>query len=126
MPIIRLDGQSILVVEDEPLILVDVQCALEEVGACVLPATTVQEALDLLLAHRITASVIDYKLQGGTAEGLCHQLAERKIPFVIYSGDPNVAGGGSNWEVVLKPAEPGMLVARLCAVVFANAGGANK
>ena len=59
-------------------------------GARVVAARSEQEALGLLDSQPITASILDVKLEGGTADDLCHQLSERKIPFVIYSGYNNV------------------------------------
>ena len=120
MAIERLDDQIILLVEDEPFILADIQQALENVGARVLPATTVGEALALLASEAVTASILDYKLQGGTADDLCHQLTERKIPFVIYSGYTNVEGECNKWEIVSKPADPRELVTRVLRVLVAN------
>jgi CheY-like chemotaxis protein len=40
----RLDAQTILVVEDEPFILLEIRRTLEEVGARVLAARSAQEA----------------------------------------------------------------------------------
>jgi DNA-binding response OmpR family regulator len=116
----RLDDHIILLVEDEPFILADVQQALESVGARVLPATTVAEALALLASEAVTASILDFKLQGGTADDLCHQLTERKIPFVIYSGYTNVEGDCNKWDIVSKPADPRELVTRVLRVLVAN------
>ena len=117
----RLDAQTILVVEDEPFILLEIQRILEEVGACVLTARSVREALALLAAEPVTASILDYRLQGGTADDLCHQLTARKIPFVIYSGYSNVEGECKRWEIVSKPADPQLLVARVLNVLVASA-----
>jgi DNA-binding NtrC family response regulator len=116
----RLDDQTILLVEDEPFILMDVQEALEEAGARVVPAQTVREALGLLAVEPITASVLDFKLEGGTADDLCHELVERKIPFVIYSGYTNVEGDCSKWDIVQKPADSRQLVACVLKVIVAN------
>ncbi len=121
MAIERLDDHIILLVEDEPFILADVQQELEKAGARVLPATTVQEALTLLDSEPVTASILDFKLQGGTADDLCHQLTERKIPFVIYSGYTNVEGECNKWDIVAKPADPRELVTRVLRVFVANA-----
>jgi DNA-binding response OmpR family regulator len=120
MAIERLDNHNILLVEDEPFILADIQHALENVGARVLPAGTVKDALALLASEPITASILDFKLQGGTADDLCHQLTERKIPFVIYSGYTNVEGECNKWEIVSKPADPRELVSRVLRVLVAN------
>jgi DNA-binding response OmpR family regulator len=120
MAIERLDDQTILLVEDEPFILMDVQHALEELGGRVIPAQTVREALILLDAEPITASVLDYKLKGGTADDLCHRLVERKIPFVVYTGYANVEGECNRWEIIQKPADSRELVARVLKVLVEN------
>jgi DNA-binding response OmpR family regulator len=117
----RLDGHIILLVEDEPLISVEIQSALEEAGGSVCPAYTVQEALDLLPQQTFTAAILDYRLQGGTADDLCRQLTERRIPFVIYSGYTNVEGECSKWEIVAKPAEASLLVTHVVRVIAASA-----
>jgi DNA-binding NtrC family response regulator len=121
MTLDRLDSQTILVVEDEPFILMEIQRTLEDVGACVLTARSVQEALALLAAERVTASILDYRLQGGTADDLCHQLTAMKIPFVIYSGYSNVEGECKKWEILAKPADPQLLVTRVMSVLVASA-----
>ena len=117
----RLDAQTILVDEDEPFILLEIQRILEEVGARVLTARSVREALALLAAERFTASILDYRLQGGTADDLCHQLTARRIPFVIYSGYSNVEGECNRWEIVAKPADPQLLVSRVLSVLVSHA-----
>jgi DNA-binding response OmpR family regulator len=105
----RLDNHLILLVEDEPFIQMDIQQGLEEAGARVCAAQTIQEALALLDIEPITASILDFKLGGGTADDLCHQLTARKIPFVIYSGYTNVEG------------ECSKLVTRVLGVLVASA-----
>jgi DNA-binding response OmpR family regulator len=117
----RLDGHTVLLVEAEPFILEDVKAALEEAGASVIPAQSVREALDLLDVEAITASVLDFKLKGGTADDLCHQLTERKIPFVIYSGYTNVEGECSRWKIIQKPVDPHELVSSILGVLVASA-----
>jgi DNA-binding response OmpR family regulator len=117
----RLDNHLILLVEDEPFIQMDIQQGLEEAGARVCAAQTIQQALALLDIEPITASILDFKLGGGTADDLCHQLTERKIPFVIYSGYTNVEGECSKWDIVQKPADTGELVTRVLRVLVASA-----
>ena len=68
----------------------------------------------------ITAAILDYRLQGGTADDLCKLLVQRKIPFVIYSGYPNVEGECNRWEIVSKPADPRLLVTLVLSVLVAH------
>ena len=106
----RLNDHTILLVEDEPFIQMDIQQCLEAAGAHVVAACTVQGCSGLLDSQPITASILDFKLQDGTADDLCHLLTQRKIPFVIYSGYTNVEGECSKWKIVRKPADPLELV----------------
>lgn len=101
--------------------MIDVQQGLEAPGARVITAQTVEEALRLLGSHPITASVLDFKLKGGTADDLCHELTARKIPFVIYSGYTNVKGDCNKREIVQKPADPRELVTRVLKVLVKSA-----
>ena len=113
-----LEGHTILLAEDEPFIREDVRSALEEAHASVVPAESVSQALTLLERHRITASVLDFKLKGGTADDLCHQLTQRGIPFVIYTGYSSIEGECSRWgEIIKKPTDPSELVSSVLAVL---------
>jgi DNA-binding response OmpR family regulator len=117
----QLQGQTVLLVEDEPFILVDIQGGLEDEGAVVLPALSVGEALEALATERVTAAILDFKLAGGTADDLCHQLVERMIPFVVYSGYSDVDGECRRWEIVQKPADTSELITKLLAALTVSA-----
>ena len=58
---------------------------------------------------------------GRDCDDLCHELTERKIPFVIYSGYTNFEGECSKWDIVRKPADPRELVTRVLSALVANA-----
>jgi DNA-binding response OmpR family regulator len=63
-----LDGLRVLVVEDDPIIALDVTSSLARAGATVVgPAYTVALALDLIDCSPIEAAVLDYRLEAGTA-----------------------------------------------------------
>lgn len=116
----RLASEKILLVEDEPLILLSGQQLLEDEGAQVVATTSISSAIELLHSEDITAAILDYRLQGGTADDLCRLLVDRKIPFVIYSGYPNVEGECNRWEIVSKPADPRLLVTLVLSVLVAH------
>src|SRR5262245_54403457 len=94
-------GRSILIVEDEPLISLEMRAVFESVGARVLLARTVAEA-----AHRtdgLSAAVLDYKLAGESVPALCSLLSERRIPFMFYTGYGDLQGTYPGAVVVQKP-----------------------
>ena len=106
-----LTGCSILVVEDEPLIAMDVVQGLEAAGASVSKASTLSEALCKVECPDLSAAVLDHGLNDGDASQICERLAKRNIPFVIYSGYDYVEGPCSEGEHVRKPMRPEVLVA---------------
>jgi CheY-like chemotaxis protein len=80
-----LPGCSILVVEDEPLIALDLRRCLENSGTHVFAAT--QLAHGVLLADHpdLSGAVLDYRLGADNVTPICARLEERGIPFIFYS-----------------------------------------
>jgi DNA-binding response OmpR family regulator len=78
-------GCSILV-EDEPLIALEVQSLLEGAGAKVQTADTLRRAIELTAQGGLCAAVLDYGLGAGDVSLLCRHLADRSAPFMFYSG----------------------------------------
>ena len=104
-----LDGRTILVLYDEPLILLDLVQGLEKAGATVLPASSVETALRLVESPDVSLAVLDW-----IDAGLCRRLTERGLPFVIYSG--RSTGEFDEWRqvpVVAKPARPEEIISAL-------------
>src|SRR5438045_2393681 len=89
-----LSGEAILVVEDEPLIALDLRQTLESAGAYVFAATQLSHALQLAGHPDISAAVLDYRLGDGDCTPICTLLSQRGIPFVFYSGYDDVR---QNW-----------------------------
>jgi DNA-binding response OmpR family regulator len=101
----KLKGALILVVEDEPLIALDICASLEDAGAQVLKAATVAKALTAIDAHRCSAAVVDFWLGYDTGRAVVRRLKEKNIPFLYYSGrDRDDFTTGSRAPVVSKPA----------------------
>src|SRR5436190_6770640 len=72
-----LGGRSILIVEDEPLIALELHDALRRAGASIVAATTATEALDLIGYAEVSAAVLDIKLGNSDCSALCDALAKR-------------------------------------------------
>ena len=85
-------GRSILVVEDELLIAMDIAGALEKAGAHATMTTTVRHALILVEHDGLSGAIMDHALSDGESTALCARLKERGIPYISYSGYQAVAG----------------------------------
>ena len=83
---------TILLLEDEPLILMDLEFAAEELGCEPYCATTVAQALTYLErdAPPINVAVLDVTLQDGeNCLPVARELERRGIPYLLHSGDLN-------------------------------------
>lgn len=104
--------RSILIVDDEPLIALDLAEIFESAGADVITTTTLKHALILAERRGLAAAVVDYAMDDGDSDELCKKLAERGVPFVIYSG----LASKELCDIapfVAKPAPPDLLVTTL-------------
>jgi DNA-binding response OmpR family regulator len=111
MPSPSLQGRSILVVEDQSLIVMDIADALEAAGASITSTTTLHHALLLVEHDGISAAIIDHVLGDGDSSELCGRLKARGIPFLMYSGLPKIDGECKGALHLQKPASPEELVA---------------
>jgi DNA-binding response OmpR family regulator len=100
----HLQGASILVVEDEALIVLDISTALEEEGAHVTSTNTLKHARILVEHDGLTAVMIDNALPDGEGISLCARLQERSIPFLIYSAIKPLDGPCKDAPYLPKPA----------------------
>jgi DNA-binding response OmpR family regulator len=101
----KLKDALILVVEDEPLIALDICSSLADAGAQVLQAANVESALAAIAEHACSAGVVDFWLGVQTGRAVARRLKEKRIPFLYYSGrtlDDLTSGSGA--PVVSKPA----------------------
>ena len=82
-----LTGRRILVVEDEPLVAMDLVMELDEVGAKVIcVARTLNEALAAAKASEVDLAILDGNLDGDPVDAVASTLAERGVPFCFVSG----------------------------------------
>jgi CheY-like chemotaxis protein len=98
-----LRGCSILVVENEPLIAMDIVTALEDAGAHATTTNTVRHALILVEHDGLSAAIMDHGLSDGDSTQLCARLKNRGIPYVSYSGYGPSEGASENSLYIAKP-----------------------
>lgn len=99
-----LRGRSILVVEDDMFIGMDIRSALEEAGARVTATTTIRHALILIEHDGLAATIMDHALADGDSNELCARLKARDIPYVSFSGYAPAKGASLDAPFVSKPA----------------------
>ena len=82
-----LNQVSVLIVEDEPFIALDLAEAVKEArGAVIGPAGSVHEALVLIELHLVQAAVLDVNLSDGDVTPVAELLIEGGVPVIFYSG----------------------------------------
>ena len=108
-----LEGRSILIVEDEPLIVMDITQEFEATGAALTTTNTLKHALILVEHDGLSGAILDHALPDGDSSLLCARLKERGIPFLMYSGFNKVAAGCAGAPYIAKPAPQGALVAAM-------------
>ena len=120
-----LRGQHVLIIEDEPLIALDLEQALSSAGAVVNIANTVASALDAAEASSVTAAIIDLRLHGRRSamplSGSLHEI----FPLSSIPVRPKRTRRAS-WPgvpLLLKPLPPKEVVEMLARVVAVKAGG---
>jgi CheY-like chemotaxis protein len=82
-----LSGRTILIIEDEPLVALDISQTFQQANARVEVAPTRSAALRRIRPE-VAAAVLDLGLTDGDGQELCDELKSRSIPFVVYSGYP--------------------------------------
>jgi DNA-binding response OmpR family regulator len=105
-----LKSRTVLIVEDEPLIALDIAFALEAAGAVTLTAHSLREARQLVECKDVSAAVLDFGLGDGDAEWLCHHLSDRNIPFVLHTGYSDPRTACSTAISIPKPSPPSAIV----------------
>jgi DNA-binding response OmpR family regulator len=108
---------NILLLEDEPLILMDLEFAAEDLGCHALCASSVSDALAILRGSLpVDAAVLDVSLQGGeTCVPVARMLDLRHIPYLLHSGDldrQDETVRGLDAELVAKPASAARVIGR--------------
>lgn len=112
-----LDGLPILIVEDQPLIALELSEIVESFdGRVVGPITSVAEALIRVDQEQIAGAILDANLLDRDVTPLALQLIDRGTPVVIYTGTglPDaLARAHPELPMILKPARAITVLAAL-------------
>jgi CheY-like chemotaxis protein len=120
----QLAGKRVLLVEDEPLLLLDLQDMVVRMGCQVVASRgDLSAALNQARDAEVDLAVLDVNLGGERIDPVADVLAERGIPFVFASGyaDAGIPGQHAHRPLVQKPYQGEKLHAALMRC--AEAGG---
>ena len=113
-----LAGRLILVVEDEPVVALEVHQALRDAGAKVIAAGYVESGLYTAEHPNLSAAVVDLGLGDGNGTTVCRRLRHLGVPFVVHTGYPAMLTTGE-WPdvpVIKKPARGEQIVAAVASL----------
>lgn len=102
-------GRRVLLIEDEPLVSLELVSMLEDAGAVpVGPHGTVEDALAAIETAEVDLAFVDGNLHGRPVDAVAAALARRGIPFVFVSGygSQNLPQAFSGVDIVGKPFTP--------------------
>lgn len=116
-------GLAVLVVEDEPLIAMDVVDIIAELGHVVMAAVpTAEEALREIGRQRPDVVLLDINLRGELSYEVAHHCTAGGIPVVLTTGyDPtDIPANLRHCRIVKKPFHPHELGGAIEAAVKAG------
>ena len=115
-----LGGVKVLVVEDDPFLLMDLESTLARAGAQVVGlCRTLEDALRCSEPADFSVAVLDFRLDGETASPVARRLAAQGVPFLFYTGarhEPALR----EWRdcaIVEKPSPPRALISAIRALL---------
>jgi DNA-binding response OmpR family regulator len=116
-----LRGVRLLVVEDDPLLLFELESVMLDAGAHIVGlCRSVADAMPVARDETIAAAILDFRLGSETVEPVARCLAQRGIPFILYTGQavasPELAGFHKH-PILQKPARPKAVIAAVLALV---------
>ncbi|HEY6520286.1 MAG TPA: response regulator [Roseiarcus sp.] len=112
-----LSGVTVLIVEDDLLLAMDLEGTLVGMGAAVVGVChTLEEALARADADDFAVAVLDFSLGSQSVTPLARRLARRNVPFILHTGMSRSEPSLMEWSdslIVEKPASPHTLVAAI-------------
>lgn len=103
----HLMGRSVLLVEDEAMIALDMEQTLTAAGLRVLgPAASVTSALRLIARERPDAAILDLDLGGELVTPVARTLRDLGVPFVLATAHNHLRGGEAEFSGVENLGKP--------------------
>lgn len=104
----ELRGTRLLIVEDEPMLLLDLQDITSEFGCEIVgTAAHLSRALDLARSADFDVAILDVNLNGDRIRPVADAIADRCRPIVFLTGYAGDFEGRPNHGIIIeKPCDP--------------------
>jgi DNA-binding response OmpR family regulator len=116
-----LSGVTVLVVEDDLFLAMDLEDTLAGMGAAVVAVChTLDEAMAWADADDFAVAVLDFSLGSDSVTPLARRLARRNVPFILHTGMSRSEPSLMEWRdslIVEKPASPHTLAAAIKSAI---------
>ena len=117
-------GKRFAIIEDEPLVALELAAILADAGAEVIgPAATAEHARTIVEKGRIDGALLDGNLQGESVEAIAEALDACGVPFAFVSGygRDHLPQGYGRVPAIGKPFNPAEIVATAGALLRGGA-----
>lgn len=82
----KLSGNKVLLVEDEPIIGFALEDMMAEEGASAVLACSLAEGMQLARKHSFDAAILDVNLHGQESYPLARELLRARVPVIFATG----------------------------------------
>lgn len=119
--------QTLLIVEDEAFLALELKTMLETAGYRVLTAWSLDAAMPLVESGLLNLAVVDLGLPAASdGAAVARALAARDVPMLVCSGMPQdearrTLGDIEAIDVLSKPVDPDVVMAKVRSALSASA-----
>lgn len=111
-----LNGAKVLVVEDEPLIAMELAQIISDASGTPSVVGSRTDATNLIGKSEFDAALLDVRLRDGTTFEIAALLFDKKIPFLFCTGDSGNRDEFRDWPdvpLITKPHSPAIIITHL-------------
>ena len=119
MPVDKQECARILIVEDDPMLALDLEELIVDAGFKIAVAGKLEKTLALIESGGFDAAIVDANLAGVSASPLASAMTARGLPFIVLSGysTEQLQGAFPGALFLQKPCRPAQLIQALNTIL---------
>jgi DNA-binding response OmpR family regulator len=120
MPVDKEERTRILIVEDDPMLALDLEELIVDAGFKIAAiAGKLEKAFALIESGGFDAAIVDANLAGVSASPLASAMTARSLPFIVLSGysSEQLQGAFPGALFLQKPSRPAQIIQALNTIV---------